>query len=71
MANNKTGVENNPLRQLPSVDELLQQLGGETERWGRASLTTTLRDILSDLRGTLSRGSTADSSIANNPVSGR
>jgi L-seryl-tRNA(Ser) seleniumtransferase len=45
----------NPLRQLPSVDALLQHPGAValSERYGRAALTAALRETLSALRARL------------------
>ena len=55
--------EANPLRQLPSVEALLQSAGadGLTERYGRAALTDALRDTLADLRARIQAGEAADS----------
>lgn len=46
----------NPFRQLPSLDALLLQMGDEIARWGRDSVTQTLRDLLSGWRGDIAQG---------------
>jgi L-seryl-tRNA(Ser) seleniumtransferase len=48
------------LRQLPSVDALLQmpELGSTLERFGRPALTEAIRTVLTDVREAVKSGST-------------
>ncbi|MBJ6133443.1 L-seryl-tRNA(Sec) selenium transferase [Ochrobactrum sp. Q0168] len=52
------------LRQLPSVDALLQmpELGSALERFGRSALTEAIRTILTDIRETVKSGAAPSSS---------
>jgi L-seryl-tRNA(Ser) seleniumtransferase len=46
----------NPHRQVPSVDALLQQMPEEVARWGHRQLTASLRKILAQFRAQISQG---------------
>ena len=46
----------NPFRELPGIDTLLQQLPDELQQWGRAQLTAALREVNDDLRAEITAG---------------
>ncbi|MFT4519499.1 MAG: L-seryl-tRNA(Ser) seleniumtransferase [Halioglobus sp.] len=52
----------NPYRQLPSVDALLQDMPDEVGQWGRDAVTQSLRDILTQMRQSITQKEGADTS---------
>ncbi|NND67202.1 MAG: L-seryl-tRNA(Sec) selenium transferase [Halioglobus sp.] len=60
MTDKPSTTDDNPYRQLPSVDELLRSLSTEVERWGRDAVTHSLRQILTELRRDIAAGGSAD-----------
>jgi L-seryl-tRNA(Ser) seleniumtransferase len=52
----------NPYRDLPSIDALLQQMPEEQECWGHDQLADALRGIIEDLRAEIAREGEADTS---------
>lgn len=53
----------NPHRQLPSVDALLQQMPAELAHWGHRQLTAGLRQALANIRNQIAAGASPDTGI--------
>ncbi len=56
--------DENPYRQIPSVDVLLGEMTPAIERWGRRLVTAALRSEITQLRGEIAAGETGDRSLA-------
>jgi L-seryl-tRNA(Ser) seleniumtransferase len=60
MTDNRVTARDERYRELTSIDDLLQQMGAELERWGHGPVTSTLREIMDELRADISSGGSPD-----------
>ena len=60
MTDKRVTARDERYRELTSIDDLLQQMGAELKRWGHGPVTSTLREIMAELRADISSGGSPD-----------